>query len=331
MNSLNPPFLNPGDRVGVWAPARFVTPALIAKGLKMFSDFGYDPVVPPSLYKREFQFAGKEEDRISLFNQYLIDNGIQAIVSAKGGYGSMRILPQLSGASLMTRPVWVAGFSDVTAVHAWLNHVLKIPSIHSVMLSGMDDQGDKLLSSMTLLYALSGQLKSYEISPEGELHIGLEAVQYGSDLKVPPAFTYHPGKVSARLLGGNLSLLYALASTPYDLPVGEKFILFFEDLDEYLYHIDRMMQQFKLSGKLDRVGGVLVGGMTDMHDNQIKFGKSAYDIVNEYLEPLGVPYYIGFPAGHQDLNLALYLGREVTLEIGLDGSLKLEYLTTFLI
>lgn len=326
MNSLIPSFLNIGDCVGVWAPARYVTPALIQKGIDLIKDFGLTPVVYDSVFLRYNQFAGKEQDRVDVFNRLIKDDTIRAIVCAKGGYGSMRLLRQLDTDALLACPRWISGFSDVTAVHAWLNQSLKIPSIHGIMLSGMEDSGERHYASCTLLNALCGRLVSYQISADSVLTVSGKEEPLLAPLNIDAPSAYRAGRVSARLIGGNLSLLYALASTPYDLPQGERFILFIEDLDEYLYHIDRMMQQLKLSGKLDCVAGVIVGSMTEMKDNDIPFGKDAYQIVKDYMDELDVPYYMGFPAGHQELNLALYFGIEACMSVGEDGAFELKYL-----
>jgi muramoyltetrapeptide carboxypeptidase len=122
------------------------------------------------------------------------------------------------------------------------------------------------------------------------------------------------GKAGGELLGGNLSLIYALSGTGYDIDTTGK-ILFIEDLDEYLYHIDRMMMQLKLSGKLKSLAGLVVGGMTDMKDNIVPFGKTAEEIILDAVKDYDYPVCFHFPAGHIDKNMALYFGRKAELAV----------------
>jgi muramoyltetrapeptide carboxypeptidase len=129
------------------------------------------------------------------------------------------------------------------------------------------------------------------------------------------------GSTEGLLVGGNLSILYSLAGTASDIDTEGK-ILFLEDLDEYLYHVDRMMINMKRSGKLANLAGLIIGGMTDMRDNEVPFGKSAWQIIAEAVEEYSYPVYFDFPAGHQKDNRALILGRRVKFEVGKEMTLS---------
>ena len=123
-----------------------------------------------------------------------------------------------------------------------------------------------------------------------------------------------PGQAEAVLVGGNLSILYSLAGTSSQI-VTEGKILFLEDLDEYLYHIDRMMINLKRSGMLSSLAGMVVGGMSDMRDNKVPYGKTAEQIILEAVQEFDYPVCFDFTAGHIKENLALYLGKRARLII----------------
>lgn len=126
-------------------------------------------------------------------------------------------------------------------------------------------------------------------------------------------------KQLGEIVGGNISILYSLLGSSSDINTAGK-ILFIEDLDEYLYHIDRMMMNLKRNGKLDSLKALVVGGMSDMNDNSIAFGKTAVDIIKEAVEEFDYPVSFNFPAGHIQDNRAFYLGREVELKVEISGS-----------
>ncbi|MDR2938540.1 MAG: LD-carboxypeptidase, partial [Prevotellaceae bacterium] len=144
----------------------------------------------------------------------------------------------------------------------------------------------------------------------------LRAALFGenSNQKFAPHKLNINGVAQGKLVGGNLSIIYSLQGTPYSL-LPDNAILFIEDLDEYLYHIDRMMMNLELSGALRKIKGVLVGGMSDMRDNAIPFGKNALEIIREHAEKFNIPVAFNFPAGHQKPNTALRLGAEIKLEV----------------
>jgi len=136
-----------------------------------------------------------------------------------------------------------------------------------------------------------------------------------------PDITYetsHPlnrlGTAKGQLVGGNLSMLYSMCGSNSELDTEGK-VLFIEDLDEYLYHIDRMVMNLKRNKMLDHLAGLIVGGMTKMHDNRIPFGKTAQEIVMDAIGECTYPVAFDFPAGHVDDNRAMIMGAEVTLEV----------------
>ena len=223
--------------------------------------------------------------------QQMIDNpDIKAIICARGGYGTVRILDLIDFSDLKANPKWIAGYSDVTALHSTL-HNLNITSLHSTMPINFSDNTKNSLES--LKQTLFGNLISYNF-PRHELN--------------------RIGHTKGKVVGGNLSVIYSLLGSNTDINTDGK-ILFLEDLDEYLYHIDRMMMNLKRNGKLSKLAGLIIGGMSDMNDNTIPFGKSAMEIIAESVSEYDYPVAFNFPAGHIDNNNTIILGQNANLTI----------------
>lgn len=285
-----PPYLKKGDKIGIAACARKITAEELAPALNAFEQWGLQVVPGKHLFKTQNQFAGTDEERAEDLQLFLDDSSIKAIIAARGGYGTLRIIDQLNFDSFKKHPKWIVGFSDITVLHSHIHH-LKVETLHAKMLINFaKDQS----SSQALQKALFGQLAPYSI----------DSTEWN-----------RTGTAKGELVGGNLSLLYALTGSVSDLDTRGK-ILFIEDLDEYLYHIDRMMLNLKRSGKLSHLKGLIIGGMTDMKDNNVPFGKNAEEIILDSVKEFSYPVCFNFPAGHVDKNLPLYLGREVILEVG---------------
>jgi len=218
---------------------------------------------------------------------------IKAILSTRGGYGSVRIIDKLDFRQFLRFPKWFIGFSDITVFHSHLNSKLSIESLHAVMPIKFPQDGVPNKATESLRQALFGELETQSFVPSKVLH---------------------SGKVSGDLIGGNLSILYSLMGSESEMDFDGK-ILFIEDLDEYLYHIDRMLLNLKRAGKLKNLKGLIVGGMNDMNDNDISFGSTAEQIIAEHVSEYNYPVVFGFPAGHIEDNRSLYLGRRVTLKV----------------
>ena len=221
----------------------------------------------------------------------MIDNpDIKAIICARGGYGTVRILDLIDFSDLKANPKWIAGYSDVTALHSTL-HNLNITSLHSTMPVNFSDNTKTSLES--LKQTLFGNLISYNF-PRHKLN--------------------RIGHTKGKVVGGNLSIIYSLLGSNTDINTDGK-ILFLEDLDEYLYHVDRMMMNLKRNGKLSKLAGLIVGGMSNMNDNTIPFGKSAIEIIAESVSEYDYPVAFNFPAGHIDNNNTIILGQNANLTI----------------
>ena len=298
-----PSFLKPGDKIGIIAPARKVSREEMMPGLEIFNGWGLIPVEGRNLYGCHHQFSGTDAERAADFQEMLDNPEIKAIISARGGYGCMRIVDRLNFDGLVRNPKWIAGFSDMTVFHSHLHQQYQLQTLHSIMVFNMMPDRFDMTAVESLGKALTGVPLHYEYKG-GEMN-GLQ----------------RNGTCRGSVIGGNLSLLYALSNSASDIDTNGK-ILFIEDLDEYLYHVDRMMLQLKRSGKLAGLAGLIVGGMNDMKDNETKFGKSAEEIIAEAVGDYNYPVCYGFPAGHQKDNRTILFGATVELNVGTNVSLK---------
>ena len=288
-----PPYLQKGDRIALVSPARKVSPAEVQTAISIFKSWGLEVVLGENLFASYNQFAGSDSQRQADMQQMLDDRSIRAIVCSRGGYGTVRIIDRLDFTKFLQNPKWIVGYSDVTVLHSHIHRHYGVETLHAIMPVNFKDKCDGTPSLNSLKKALYGKELIYRFPAE-------------------PFF--RKGSCKGPLVGGNLSILYSLTNTISDIDTNGK-ILFLEDLDEYLYHIDRMMMNLRRSGKLDGLAGLIIGSMTKMHDNEVPYDKTAYEIIAEAVEGYPYPVCYNFPAGHIDDNRALILGREVTLEI----------------
>lgn len=287
-----PPPLIAGDKVALVASARKVSPQEMQPAIDLLTAWGFEVVKGMYLYDEENQFAGSDSQRWADLQMMLDDPSVKAILFARGGYGTVRIVDKLDFTRFIRNPKWLIGFSDITVLHSHIHQHVKCETLHAPMAINVPATPAQVLEKVRTL--LTGGSVTYDL---------------GSHL------FNRIGKVKGELIGGNLSLLYALAGTPSDLHTKGK-ILFLEDLDEYLYHVDRMMMNLKRTGKLKGLKGLVVGGMTDMKDNAIPFGKSAEEIIYDAVKEYDFPVCFGLPAGHVTENNPLVFGRKVSLEVG---------------
>jgi len=288
-----PPYLKKGDRIALVSTARKISPAEVEPAIRLFTDWGLEVVEGKNLYSSYNQFAGSDEQRTSDMQQMLDDESIRAIICSRGGYGTARIIDQLDFSRFKENPKWIVGFSDVTVLHSHIHRHYNIETLHAIMPVNFKDKCESNPSLNSLKKALFGKELIYRIPSENE---------------------NRKGSCKGQLVGGNLSIIYSLTNTNSDISTNGK-ILFIEDLDEYLYHLDRMMVNLRRSGKLEGLAGLVVGAMTKMHDNEVPFDKTANEIIAEAVEDYPYPVCFNFPAGHLDDNRALILGREARLEV----------------
>lgn len=293
-----PPYLKEGDQIGLVSPARKISMDEIRPAIKMLQKWGLEPVFGNHIFSHDRQFGGTIKERASDF-QYFLDNpGVKAIMATRGGYGSVQIIDHLDFKLFERFPKWLIGYSDFTVFHNHVNTVYEIETLHATMPINFDKEGKPNSATESLRLALFGEKVSYDFKPS---KIG------------------RTGEVEAEIIGGNLSIIYSLMGSKSSIDTDGK-ILFLEDLDEYLYHIDRMMTNLKRAGKLEKLAGLIVGGMNDMNDNTIPFGKTAEEIIEEQVAPYHFPVVFGFPAGHISDNRAILFGRKANLKVQTDQS-----------
>jgi len=294
---ITPAKLINGDKIGIVAPARKIYINEIEAAIKVFESWGLQVELGKNIFEQDRQFAGTDEQRTEDL-QYMLDKSeIKAIICARGGYGTIKTLEQLDFSNFLKNPKWIVGYSDITALYAHINQNLGVKSIHGIMPFNFPKDFTENEAIKTLKNALWGEQNIYEFNSHEFNRLG---------------------EVAGELTGGNLSVLYSVSGTKYDIDTKDK-VLVLEDLDEYLYHIDRMMMNLKFSGKLKQLKGLIVGGMTDMNDNQVPFGKTAYEIIRDAVEEYDFPVCYNFPVGHIKNNYAMILGAQVKLEVSKNG------------
>jgi muramoyltetrapeptide carboxypeptidase len=287
---ITPPYLQKGDTVAILATARKHIVKSMQPTIDLLESWGLNVVIGKSIGLEENQLAGSDEQRAADLQEQLDNPNIKAIWCARGGYGTVRVVDLIDFTLFNKSPKWLVGFSDVTVLHNHLN-TMGYKSIHGIMPISLAKASKEAIESLRL--SLFGQPLQYAIDP-------------------------HPmnrlGKATGEVVGGNLSILYSLLGSPSAIDCKDK-ILYIEDLDEYLYHIDRMMMNLKRNGCLESLKGIIVGSMTDMKDNDIPWGKNALEIVQDVTKQYNIPMVFNFPAGHINDNRALILGATATIEV----------------
>ena len=249
-------YLHQGSKVAIAAPARMVTPDEMAFGIQWLKEQSFVPVYDERLYNQHYIFSGDDNTRAAVFQEYLDNEEIDAIWLARGGYGGIRIIDRLDFTRFMQHPKWIVGFSDSTILHGKMNR-LGVPSLHASMPYYFAKKTPE--AKQSLYDALTGKPLHYELLS-------------------------HPlnrmGEMQGEIVGGNLSVLIGMMGSD-TFPETDGKILFIEEVDEYIYHIDRMMHALKRAGKLDHIKGLIIGGLTQIHDNPHPFGMTAEEVIAE--------------------------------------------------
>jgi muramoyltetrapeptide carboxypeptidase len=289
MTLVKPPYLKAGDKIAIIATARKIGKEYIDHAVAEFKAWGLEVVLGENLLKEAHQFAGTDEQRSADLQTMLDDASVKAIIVARGGYGTARIIDSIDFSEFKKQPKWVIGFSDITVLHSHI-HNLGVASLHATMPINFAKNKESVNSLKNALFGVSQTIQA-------------DSSQYN-----------RTGTAEAELVGGNLSILYSMLGSASDIDTRGK-ILFIEDLDEYLYHIDRIMIALKRAGKLANLAGLVVGHMNDMKDNAIPFGKTAEEIILDAIKEYNFPVCFNFTSGHLEPNLALRFGEKVRLSV----------------
>jgi muramoyltetrapeptide carboxypeptidase len=287
---ITPPYLQKGDTIAIIATARKNVDDNLKPTIDLLHSWGLEVVIGSTIGLDLNQLAGTDEQRAADLQHQMDNPNIKAIWCARGGYGTVRIIDLLDFTKFKQHPKWIVGFSDVTVLHNHLN-TMGYKSIHGTMPVSVERTAPESIESLKT--ALFGKPLGYQIDPY-------------------PMNRF--GKATGELVGGNLSILYSLMGSKSAINCNDK-ILFIEDLDEYLYHIDRMMMNLKRNGCLESVKGIIVGGMTKMKDNDIPWGKNAMEIIQDVTQKYNIPILYNFPAGHVHDNRALIMGNIVSIDV----------------
>ncbi len=287
---IMPQHLKKGDTVAIIATARKIDASTLQSGIKLLESWGLKVILGKTIGKEQNQLAGADWQRATDFQEMLDNSAVKAIWAAKGGYGTVKIIDRIDFSKFKKNPKWIVGFSDVTVLHSHINK-LGFQTLHAMM--AISAPSATTAAKESLRKVLFGESLSYSI----------------------PHHSFNKlGQAKGELVGGNLSVLYSIQGSISEVDFNNK-ILFLEDLDEYLYHIDRMMMNLKRNGSLKGLKGIIIGGMTSMNDNDIPWGKDSLEIIQEMVKDLDIPVAFNFPAGHIKDNRALILGRNITFEV----------------
>uniref|UniRef100_UPI0040479614 S66 peptidase family protein n=2 Tax=Roseivirga sp. TaxID=1964215 RepID=UPI0040479614 len=283
-----PPLLQKGDKVALVAPAKKIQTQL-EPTLEIIKSWGMTPLLGEHVLAVDNYFAGTEEQRLADLQWALDDPEIKAIIVARGGYGTTRIIDQIDWTRFDQNPKWICGFSDITSLLALLNN-RNVACLHGPMGVTMtwNEQSTKALHEFLCLGKYEYKVSTHE---KNKL-----------------------GSTKATLIGGNLSIICNSIGTASEIQTEGK-ILFLEEVGEYLYHLDRMLIQLKRAGKLDSIKGLIVGDFSAMKDHQDSFGKEVVDIILESISELDIPVAFGFPIGHEAKNFPLLCGMENDFEV----------------
>jgi len=293
---IQPPYLKVGDTIAIVAPSGVLNgrDKEVNQAKDLLKSWGLNVVVGEHVFKKDNHFAGTDNQRAEDFQKALDNPNIKAIWCARGGYGTVRMIDKVNFTKYKENPKWVIGYSDITAIHNQLN-IEGSESIHAMMCTSLTDDLSEIENTVdSFKCALFGNTLNYSIK--------------GSAYN-------KTGNVTAPLVGGNLTLLHTMLGSKTSIDTSGK-ILFIEEIGEYKYHIDRMLQSLKRAGYFDNLKGLVVGDISRMRKNTTPWGKSIEQLILDVVQEYDFPVLFNFPAGHEDDNRALILGRTIQLAVG---------------
>jgi muramoyltetrapeptide carboxypeptidase len=293
-----PPFLKPGDAVGITCPAGYVSLDRIACAVEVLQRWGFRVVLGRTIGTGDFYFSGHDGERLSDLQAMLDDRDIKAILMGRGGYGTSRIIDAVDFTAFQRSPKWICGFSDITVLHSHIQQLLGIATLHGPMCGAFTPESENSYYIQSLRKALIGEPLEYSF---------------------PASAFNRPGIAEGLVVGGNLAILGHLSGSVSQASTEGK-ILFIEDIGEHLYNVDRLLLNLKRSGQLDGLKALLVGTFTDMEDTERPFGQTLEEIIWDKVEEYDYPVAFNFPCGHDTENVTLPLGVQMRLEVGHDGS-----------
>jgi muramoyltetrapeptide carboxypeptidase len=300
---IQPPFLKQGDTVAIVSPARKADRELITAAVTILESWGLTVQTGSHLFTDDHSYlAASDDKRVKDFQRAIDDASVRAIICARGGYGTTRILNALDFSTFTKTPKWVTGFSDITALHLAL-HKQGFQSIHSTV-PVLFNRNGAAVSVESLKHTLFGTL---------------------SPLSAPPSPANKEGQATGTLVGGNLSLIVDSLGTQTEIETTNG-ILVIEDVGEHFYKIDRMMVQLKRAGKLAALSGLVAGYFTDITESALPFGETVEAIIRHHTREYAYPVAFKFSIGHEEPNTAWICGALAQLSVSDSGS-QLRYTT----
>lgn len=306
--STIPPYLKPGDVIGITCPSGYISFEEIQPAVDKLKEWGFQVRIGDTVGTRDFSFAGNDEYRVKDFQNMIDDDSVKGVMLGRGGYGAVRIIDAIDFKNFAKHPKWIIGFSDATVFHSHINKNFGIATIHSKMCNSFpSDWNSATLQQIDSIDSIRKCLMG-------------DKMQY----TVPTNTFNKTGDTEGILVGGNLSILQNLAATKSDMNTDGK-ILFIEEVEEYLYSIDRMLCNLKRSGKLNKLKALIAGGFDKIKpdDPGEDFGKTVYEIILEKVKEYNYPVCFDFPVGHQKENYALKCGVKHQLNVS-DNSVTLK-------
>ena len=294
---MQPQKLSQGDVVAIVAPAKKIDETYIERATRFLESHGLKVITGKNVLQVHHQFAGTDTQRAQDLNEAIANPNVKAILCARGGYGTVRIVNQIDFSPLTTHPKYIIGFSDITVLHNHIHTHLGMETLHATVPVNFPEAGTNE-NLKSLIHALFSGSNSYKVDPHP---------------------LNKPGKADGKLIGGNLAILESLTGTDSDIDTTGK-ILFIEEVSEYAYRVDRMLYTLKKAGKLDGLAGLVVGSFTDIKEGKDHFGKDGYEMIQEIIADYDFPVCYDFPAGHGADNRAIFFGRETQLIINAKGA-----------
>lgn len=296
-----PPYLKKGDTIAILAPAGILKGRAesIQKATKLAESWGLNVVLGKNLFNQNNHFAGTDDERAEDFQKALDNPNIKAIWAARGGYGSVRLLDRLDFTKFMGNPKWIIGYSDITAFHNHI-HNLGFETLHAMMATSLEEKPEEITKTISSYKkALFGEQLSYSI----------------------PSSNYNRlGEVSGQLIGGNLAIVTSMLGSKSQLDTKDK-ILFLEEIGEYKYSIDRMLQSLKRANYFSTIKAVIIGDISLIKKNTTKWGSSVEQLILDAL-PKDIPILFDFPAGHEPDNRAMIFGRKIKMTVNKGNQLS---------
>lgn len=300
---ITPSYLKAGDTIAIVAPAGILKPsrkAVVLQAKQLAESWGLYVVLGKNMFHQNNHFAGTDNERAADFQEALDNKNIKAIWAARGGYGSVRILDNLDFTKFTQNPKWIIGYSDITAFHNHI-HNLGIETLHAMMATSLEEKPKEIIETIsTFKKVLFGENLSYKIPLS----------KYNR--------THNLDTIQGQIIGGNLAILSSMLGSKSQLNTENK-ILFIEEIGEYKYAIDRMLQSLKRANYFTNVKAVVIGNMSLIKKNSTKWGSSIEQLILDAI-PADIPVIFNFPAGHEADNRALIFGRKTKLIISKEHS-----------